>query len=101
MLKLKMKGTYSAGPQLLTIDQTAARLGVSKSTVEKWLRSKALASFKMGRLVRIDSEELARFIAVNTVKPRRPEWLTVQVEDQFWRRVREIIINEIARGKAG
>jgi excisionase family DNA binding protein len=78
-------------PILLTLDQVAAQLGVSKSSVEEWVRTKSLASFKVGRLRKVSCEELARFILANTVRSRRPDWMTDEIESEFLKRLRHLV----------
>lgn len=80
-----------APAQMLSLDAVAEVLGVSKTSVEEWVRTKAIASFKKGRVRRIAREDLARFVALNTVKPRRPDWLTASVESEFRRQLRELV----------
>jgi excisionase family DNA binding protein len=84
-------GEPVSGPELLTLEQTAAALGVAKSTVEEWVSQKRLASFKVGRVRRVAREDLARFIGLHTVKARRPDWCTADVETELRRMVREIV----------
>jgi len=50
-------------PRYLTINDTAARLSVSRWTILSWLRSRKLASVKLGHVVRIPEADLERLIA--------------------------------------
>ena len=77
--------------QLLTLDEVAAALGVSRTTVEDWVRSRSLGSFKKGKLRKVDRAELARFILANSVRSKRPDWCTEEIEGEFRRVVREIV----------
>ena len=54
--------------RLLTPDEVADRLQVSRLTVMSYLRSGVLKGIKVGRLWRVSEEELGRFLAT----PRRP-----------------------------
>lgn len=47
---------------LLTVEDVAERLRVSKKTVYGWLRSGELRSIRLGGLWRISEEDLAQFI---------------------------------------
>ncbi|HKO57426.1 MAG TPA: helix-turn-helix domain-containing protein [Thermoanaerobaculia bacterium] len=47
---------------LLTVPEFAARLKVTVACVRRWIVEKRLATVKMGRLVRIPSEEADRII---------------------------------------
>ena len=50
-------------PQLLTVAQVMARLQVGKHVVYDLIRSRRLASMRIGRCRRIPADALARFIA--------------------------------------
>jgi len=76
---------------MLTVDEVAAQLGVSKSSVEEWVRTKSLASFKVGRLRKVSREELARWVLANTVRSRRPEWATAEIESEFLKLLRRLV----------
>jgi excisionase family DNA binding protein len=57
--------------RLLTVDQTAERLGVKPATIRSWiLRREKLEVVKVGRLVRIKEESIQKFIDKNTIPPR-------------------------------
>lgn len=47
---------------LLTLDQVAKRLQLTKRTVERMVKDKRLKSFKVGRARRVDSNDLEAFI---------------------------------------
>jgi excisionase family DNA binding protein len=53
-------------PTLLSVDVTAVQLSVSTKTVRRLIASGALPSCRVGRLVRIRSADLARFVASRT-----------------------------------
>ena len=54
------------GP-LLSVEQAADYLGVSPGTLRNWLSARRIAYVKVGRLTRLSSETLDRFIAEHTV----------------------------------
>jgi len=54
------------GP-LLSVEQAAEYLGVSAGTLRNWLSARRIAYVKVGRLTRLSSETLDRFIAEHTV----------------------------------
>ena len=85
------------GFDLLDLDAAAAALGVSKSTMEGWVRSKAISSFKHGRVRRVAREELARFVLANTIRCRRPDWLCGAVQGEFEKKIAEIAAREFGR----
>ena len=61
----------SRGSRLLTVNETAERLGVKPATIRSWiLQRKNLEVVKVGRLVRITEESVQRFIDDNTIPPR-------------------------------
>jgi excisionase family DNA binding protein len=86
-----------ATTKMLTLDGVAGRLGVSRRTVEEWVYNKDLAAFKKGGrgkkggCPRVSEESLAKFVLLHTLNPKRPEWLTAQVESQFVEKLREMI----------
>jgi excisionase family DNA binding protein len=57
----------SISSQLLTLPEAAARLRVKVSTLRDWVLNKRIGYVKVGRLVRIPSAEIERFIAARTV----------------------------------
>lgn len=86
----------NATTQLLTLDEAAGRLGVSRRSVEEWITNKSLASFKKGGCRRVSEEALTRFVLLHTLNPQRPDWLTCQVESEFTAKLRELIRQEFA-----
>ena len=66
--------TDQHGP-LLSVEQAAEYLGVSPGTLRNWLSARRIAYVKVGRLTRLSSETLDRFISEHTVtsidEPRR------------------------------
>lgn len=87
----------NATTELLSLDGVAAELNVSKSTVEKWVHDKDLASFKKGKNRLVSRESLTRFVLLNTVNPRRPDWLSAEVESRFVRQLREMVVLEVGK----
>ena len=59
--------------RLLSVHETAERLGLKPGTIRAWLlRRKNLSFVRCGRAVRIPAEVVERFIATNTVRARQP-----------------------------
>jgi excisionase family DNA binding protein len=87
--------TPHATTELLSIDAAAGELGVSKTTVEKWVRDKDLASFKKGKCRLISRADLTKFVILNTVRPRRPDWLTAPVESEFVEKLKGMVRQEV------
>ncbi|MBS0180020.1 MAG: helix-turn-helix domain-containing protein [Nitrospira sp.] len=56
--------------RLLTVEETAAYLGLSKLTVYDWVSQRKIEHVKIGRLVKFDPRVLDRWIDQHTVKPR-------------------------------
>ncbi|OQW34801.1 MAG: hypothetical protein A4E19_17965 [Nitrospira sp. SG-bin1] len=55
---------------LLTIEQTAEYLGVSKLTIYDWVSQRRIEYVKVGRLLRFKREQLDRWIDKHTIKAR-------------------------------
>ena len=55
--------------QLLTVDEFADRLRISRACVRKWILERKVAVVKLGRLVRLRSSELRRLVNEGT-RPR-------------------------------
>ncbi|MEU8603125.1 helix-turn-helix domain-containing protein [Streptomyces parvulus] len=51
---------------VLTVDQVAERLGISRWKVHDLIRSRELASFKIGRCRRINESAVHAYIALQT-----------------------------------
>ncbi|WP_455717292.1 helix-turn-helix domain-containing protein [Anaerosporobacter sp.] len=47
--------------KLYTCDEVAARYGVEKATVWKWIRCKKLAAFKVGKCYKVSEEHIKDF----------------------------------------
>jgi excisionase family DNA binding protein len=80
---------------LMTIQEVADWLKVAKSTVEIWVYGKDLASFRKGKVRKIERHDVIRFVALNTIKPRRPDWLTAPLENEFRKLLTEIVSSEV------
>lgn len=81
---------------MLSLEEVADELGVSLSTVKEWVKKKLLASFKKGKTRRVSEQALIEFVVTNTVRPKRPDWLTASVESDFWARVAAVVKREVA-----
>ena len=57
---------------MLTVRQASDRLGLRESTIRAWIAQRRIGIVRLGRAVRIPSEELDRLIAENTIPARRP-----------------------------
>ena len=53
---------YQAMGMILTVRETAEILRVTEKTVRKWLRAKTIPGRRLGRLWRINEEELIQSI---------------------------------------
>ena len=49
-------------PLLLTLDVVAERLSVTRRSVQNWVRRGDLPVVRIGRLIRVDADELKRFL---------------------------------------
>jgi excisionase family DNA binding protein len=58
---LRGPGPGILSSQLLTVEQVAARLGVSPKTVRRLMR-RGLPSVRLGRLVRFEQRDLLRWV---------------------------------------
>ena len=55
---------------MLTVKQAAERLGLRDSTLRAWIAQRRIGFVRLGRAVRIPSEEVERLIAENTIPAR-------------------------------
>ena len=53
----------------LTVHEVAVMLGVKDKTIYYWTKEKRLPSYKFGRLVRIDPDDVARLIEKSRREP--------------------------------
>lgn len=56
---------------MLTVEEAAAELGITSSTVRSWILRRKIGYTKIGRSVRINTSEVARIIAEGTVPAER------------------------------
>lgn len=88
-------------PELLTIDEVVTALNVSRTSVEEWIYAREIASFKKGRVRKVAREDLVRFVMLNTVKARRPDWLTAQLETEFRQQLAALVREVLATDGRG
>lgn len=69
----KPERSMSATKRLLTVDETAAYLGISKLTVYDWISKRKIQYVKVGRLVKFDLQTLDKWIDQQTVKAIQPQ----------------------------
>jgi excisionase family DNA binding protein len=53
--------------QLLTVQETAERLGLKPATIRAWLLRRKLPRVNCGRAVRIPADAVERFVTANTI----------------------------------
>lgn len=52
----------SNGPEFLTVEEVAGRLRVHEDTVLRWIRTKRLKAYKIGRDYRIEKTDYEEFL---------------------------------------
>lgn len=57
--------------KFLTINEICGLLKVSRGTVCRWIKCRQLRSHKIGRLIRITSQDLDRFVEGRPFKKKR------------------------------
>jgi excisionase family DNA binding protein len=57
---------------MLTVRQASERLGLRESTLRAWIAQRRIGVVRLGRAVRIPSEEVDRLITENTIPARKP-----------------------------
>jgi excisionase family DNA binding protein len=87
--------TENPTTKMLTLDEVVARLQVAKGSVESWVADGLLPSFKIGARRRVSEQALTEFVLKYTVKAKNPDWLTRELEEQFWNRIREVARQEV------
>ena len=63
LLRFSMETTPRAPPLLLNLDQPATHLSCTRRSVERQIQRRRLRVVRIGRAVRVEREELDRFIA--------------------------------------
>jgi excisionase family DNA binding protein len=63
--------TLAPNPELLTIPQAAARLTVSKDTLNTWVWKQRVKTVRIGKCVRIPAAEVDRLIVEGTTPARK------------------------------
>lgn len=81
--------------EMLTLEDVATRLKVALRSVQQWVYDKDLGSFHKGERRRVSEAQLTEFVLLNTVNPRRPKWLTPEIENEFVRKMREFVRCEV------
>ena len=85
---------------LMSLHEVADEIGVSKSSVEEWVYAEqSLASFKKGKVRKVARADLVQFVLLNTVKPRRPDWLNPKLELEFRNLLRKMVKEEVAQDR--
>jgi excisionase family DNA binding protein len=56
---------------MLTVKQASERLGLRESTLRAWIAQRRIGIVRLGRAVRIPSDEVERLIAENTIPARK------------------------------
>jgi excisionase family DNA binding protein len=64
--------TEAGGGELVSVREVARRLGVHPETIRRLIHDGRLEAVRIGRVLRVESSELERFLARQRVKPRRP-----------------------------
>lgn len=67
-----MASTEAGGGELVSVREVARRLGVHPETIRRLIHDGRLEAVRIGRVLRVESSELERFLARQRVKPRRP-----------------------------
>jgi excisionase family DNA binding protein len=65
--------TEAGGGELVSVREVARRLGVHPETIRRLIHDGRLEAVRIGRVLRVESSELERFLARQRVKPRRPD----------------------------
>lgn len=58
------------GNRLLTTNEAAAYLGISRLTLYGWISARKIDHIKVGRLVKFKQDQLDKWMDQNTVKAR-------------------------------
>jgi excisionase family DNA binding protein len=58
--------------RLLSVEETAERLGTSPRFIRRLIAERRIAFSKLGRHVRIDSADIDAFVAAGRVEPQQP-----------------------------
>lgn len=66
-MKIRRPVSAARGGPLLSVDEAAEYLGVQPGTLRNWLSARRIAYVKVGRLTRLSSDTLNRFIVEHTV----------------------------------
>lgn len=67
-----MASTEAGSGELVSVREVARRLGVHPETIRRLIHDGRLEAVRIGRVLRVESSELERFLARQRVKPRRP-----------------------------
>ncbi len=58
-----------SSPRLLSIDQAAEYMGLSKRTLYRMVSQRRLPFLKIGRLVKLDLDQLDKWIGKQAIRP--------------------------------
>jgi excisionase family DNA binding protein len=67
---------------LLTADEAAARLNTTTRFVRRLIAERRIPFIKLGKFVRISTDDLDRFVAAGRVEPMSADWRMHQVVGQ-------------------
>jgi excisionase family DNA binding protein len=67
------QGTDGRGyPRRLSVEEAAPILGVSRFTLRKLIRQRAVPFYRVGRRIVLDAEDLERYLQQHRVEAREP-----------------------------
>lgn len=64
-----MNGNTTEQKNLLSVDDAARFSAVSQSTVRRWIKSEGLQHYRAGKQIRIDPDDLLKFLRSGTSSP--------------------------------
>lgn len=65
--------TIRGHDQPRTVEQAAAELNLSRATIRAWIAQRRMGHVRLGRAIRIPSEEIRRLLTAGYVPPARSE----------------------------
>jgi excisionase family DNA binding protein len=83
-------------PNWMTPDEVAEDLQVCRRTADRLIKRGTVPSIKIGDQTRVPREGYEKALLLQTLNPKRPDWMTDQLVDRLWKMLDDRIDGRVA-----